>query len=165
MRGSLCDLCTSWKCLAHGCLNTDFLGIDIKPSCMSVYYIMVCRLLRSARCRRRTRSSFDRLSSCSLIVLHVVREYFPNSARETRPVRHSLHFPLNATRTRPPWLFNMRLLFFSSFLVRLTFLRVSTSHQKVVLEIDFSGALWVRCPHRHPSTSIAHRSNLTLGIH
>ena len=27
---------------------------------------------------------------------------------------------------------------------RLTLLRVSTSHQKVVLEVDFSGSLWVR---------------------
>ena len=50
--------------------------------------------------------------------------------------------------------------FFLSCPLRLTLVRVSTSHQKVVLEIDFSGSLWVRCLTLHPSTSIAHRSSV-----
>ena len=57
---------------------------------------------------------------------------------------NSVHYLEDATRAHPTWLLYMSTVFSFPCSPRLTRVRVSTSHQKVVLEIDFSGSLWVR---------------------
>lgn len=55
----------------------------------------------------------------------------------------------HATRAQSSWLLYIRVFVLSRVSTVLTPFYVYTSHQKVVLEVDFSGSLWVRCTIGH----------------
>lgn len=66
----------------------------------------------------------------------------------------------HAARTHPPWLLYIRVHPTKRSTPRLTPCHFSTSHQKVVLEIDFSGCLWVGCLAEPPCACVYGRSTL-----
>lgn len=82
----------------------------------------------------------------SLLSLRTGRPAISRAPNIKNPSFRSLEFGVqHATRTHPSWLLYISIFFPLPCPLRLTLVRVSTSHQKVVLEIDFSGSLWVRC--------------------
>lgn len=116
IRGSLWERWTSWKCFTPGWRNNGFGGMGQK----SRRYI-----IGSWSCSRLTPSTTPFLRQSSFLM--------------------DARFSLQRENSRRGFSLYVSFIFLHVIICSNNLL-VSTSHQKVALEIDFSGALWVRVP-------------------